>query len=133
MSRSSTFRATQDFLVAGLCFAAVLLWLSAVANAAPWNGGIIQASAPLSLPGSPDLNVRDKREAVLRRALGNVATTTQTLQSLADPDGPQALPATVPAIARTDSRAPVVVAISRQTHRRSPTDGFQSRAPPQGV
>ena len=119
MSRSSTFRATQDFLVAGLCFAAVLLWLSAVANAAPWNGGIIQASAPLSLPGSPDLNVRDKREALLRRALGNVATTAQTLQTRAT--------------ARPDSRAPVVVAISRQTHRRSPTDGFQSRAPPQGV
>ena len=117
--------------MAGLCFAAVILWLSAVANAAPWNGGTVQTSAPLALPGSPDLNVREKREAVLRRALGNFATTAQTLQSLADLDGPQALPATIPAIALTGSRAPVVVATSRQTHRRSPTDGFQSRAPPQ--
>tara|TARA_R110000772_G_scaffold49123_4_gene112518 strand:+ start:75246 stop:75647 length:402 start_codon:yes stop_codon:yes gene_type:complete len=133
MSRSSTFRATQDFLVAGLCFAAVLLWLSALANAAPWNGGIIQTSAPLSLPGSSDLNAREKREAVLRRALGNFATTAQTLQLLTDLDGPQALPTTAPAIALADSRAPVVAATSRQTPRRSPTDGFQSRAPPQGI
>ncbi len=117
--------------MAGLCFAAVILWLSAVTNAAPWNGGTVQTSAPLALPGTPDLNVREKREAVLRRALGNFATTAQTLQSLADLDGPQALPATIPAIALTGSRAPVVVATSRQTHRRSPTDRFQSRAPPQ--
>tara|TARA_R110001592_G_scaffold124046_9_gene332689 strand:+ start:938 stop:1339 length:402 start_codon:yes stop_codon:yes gene_type:complete len=133
MSRSSTFRAAQDYLVAGLCFAAVLLWLSAVANAAPWGGGIIQTSAPLSLPGSPDLNVREKREALLRRAPDNAATTAHPLQSLTDLDDPQALPATASAIARTDSRDPVVAATSRQPCRRSPADGFQSRAPPPGV
>ncbi|MAY68205.1 MAG: hypothetical protein CMM77_13905 [Rhodospirillaceae bacterium] len=130
MSRSSTFRTTQGFLVPGLCFAAVLLWLSAVAGATPWNGGTVQTSAPLSLPGSPDLSVREKREALLRRALGRVVTSAPSLESLTDLDGSLALPAMMPTLAPADSQGPIVTAANRQTWRLSPTDGFQSRAPP---
>ncbi|MEQ9487448.1 MAG: hypothetical protein RIM72_00490 [Alphaproteobacteria bacterium] len=130
MSRSSTFRTAQNLLVPGLCFAAVLLWLSAVANATPWNGEAVQTSAPLSLPENPDLSVREKREALLRRALGRVATSAQSLESLTDLDGSLALPAMMPTFAPADSQGPNLTAANRQTWWLSPTGGVQSRAPP---
>lgn len=133
MSRSSTFRTAQGFLVAGLCFAAVFLWLSAVASATPWNGGTVQTSAPLALPGNPELTIKDAREAMLRRARGGFATTARPLQFPPDLDDPQALATTVPTVLPTDRHVSVVAATSRQIRRRPSTEGFQSRAPPPGA